>query len=105
MSLGDKQGLDAILSGWPALPASRKASGAAEQDEEQGWEERADAIVKAALARPKTGGEVLDALVGPPALPAEPGESGQSNVISLPVGGEKKMSQDKDGGSSGNPPE
>lgn len=76
----DKLDLDGLLSRWPA-PAR----------DEQAWEDRAEAIVKAALAASGQG-SVSAALFEAPTLAAEPGEP-QALVASA---GENKMSQDSD---------
>ncbi len=95
MNLGGKRNLDALLGAWPA-PMGRPSVGPpagpamSEQDEERRWEERADAIVKAALENKGASGGVLDALLGSPALAPEPGESGV-----LLLSGEKKMAEDE----------
>lgn len=101
MSLGEKRGLDALLGDWPALPASRSGEEAIDRNGEPAWEARAEAVVKAALAGgPPLGDADLDALLAPPALPAEPGEGGQTNVLVAVSAGEKKMSQENDSGAA-----
>jgi len=92
MNLGDKQRVDSLLARWPApLPGG---SGS-ELDQERRWEERADAIVKAALEKKGPPGDALDALLGSPALAPEPGEAGV-----LLLSGEKKMAEEKEPGAS-----
>jgi hypothetical protein len=92
MDLGGKQDLDALLKSWSA-PTLAGGAPASEHDEERRWDERADAIVKAALEEKGVPGEVLAALLGSPALAPEPGENGV-----LLLSGEKKMTQEKEPG-------
>ncbi len=101
MSLTGKLELDGLLKEWPA-PSTR---------DEQAWEERADLIVEAAVARRSEGKAALDALLAAPALDAEPGEppaeveprpslATTPYLRALPSGEERTMSQgsDQDGG-------
>jgi hypothetical protein len=91
MNLDGKQ-LDALLERWPApLPGREKA--ATVQDEERRWDERADAIVKAARENVAASREALEAVLAAPALVPEPGENGV-----MLLSGEKKMAQEKDPG-------
>lgn len=86
MNLGGKQ-IDALLESWPApLPRGEK-------DEELRWDERADAIVRAARESAGASREELDALLSAPALVPELGEGGV-----MLLSGEKKMAQDKAAG-------
>lgn len=63
----DQFGLDALLGRWPAQDPQEKGG--------LSWDDRADAIVKAALARKgEASSEALAALTEPPALTPEPGE-------------------------------
>ena len=60
-------GLDALLGRWPAVEPQEKGGAS--------WDDRAEAIVAAAIARKdQAPSEVIDKLVAPPALDAEPGE-------------------------------
>lgn len=60
-------GLDALLGRWPALEPQQKGG--------PSWDERADAIVAAAVARKAQGASAAtEALLAPPPLEAEPGE-------------------------------
>lgn len=86
MNLGGKEDFDALLRGWPAILPRGVAAGA---EEERGWEERADAIVRAAEAARGAAKDAEEALFAAPALAAEPGEE---------AAGEKKMSQEKESG-------
>lgn len=82
----DKLDLDALLASWPAPSRDEKA-----------WEDRADAIVKAALDAPKQeGADVVLAktLLEAPPLEAEPGEP----QVPVASAGENKMSQDSEQG-------
>jgi hypothetical protein len=82
----DKLDLDALLASWPAPARDEKA-----------WEERADAIVKAALAASDQAGAdaaVAKTLFEAPPLAAEPGEP----PAVLASAGEKIMSQDSEQG-------
>ncbi len=97
MNLGSKQDLDSLLARWAAPVALPRL--VSEQDQERAWDERADAIVKAALARNSAPGEELDALLLSPALAPEPGEVGV-----MLLAGEKKMAQEKEPATSP-PPE
>jgi len=61
------QDLDALLGRWPALEPQQKGGAS--------WDERADAIVAAAVARKSQGAsDATEALLAPPPLEAEPGE-------------------------------
>lgn len=91
MNLGGKEGLDALLKDWPS-PFLGGEKAVSEQDDERRWDERADAIVKAALEKKSAAGD-LDALLAAPNLPPEAGESG-----------DRKMSADKEPGETTNPP-
>src|SRR3954464_15892481 len=110
MNLGGKD-LDGLLKNWRSpVPGQAKGAVISEQDEERNWDERADAIVKAALAAKPSAGDVLGALMAAPPLAAEAGDDGAASgpkprapaepredatspqVISA---GEKKMSQEK----------
>lgn len=86
VNLGGKEDFDALLRGWPAILPRGVAAGA---EEERGWEERADAIVRAAEAARGAAKDAEEALFAAPALAAEPGEE---------AAGEKKMSQEKESG-------
>lgn len=88
----DEKDLDALLKGFgaPHLKGERPAS---EADEEKIWNERADAIAKAAFAAGAGNADEISALIAPPALPAEANEA--------VVGGEKKMSQENESGGGG----
>ena len=60
-------GLDALLGRWPAPEPQQKGG--------PSWDERADAIVAAAVARKAQGmSAAMEALLAPPPLEAEPGE-------------------------------
>ncbi|APR84234.1 serine/threonine protein kinase [Minicystis rosea] len=94
MNLGSKEELDALLQRWPATPPKDvTASG----DEERGWDERAEAIVRAAVAAKADGtanggGEDLFAA---PSLVPEVGEG-----AAITAAGDKKMSQENESGDS-----
>jgi hypothetical protein len=93
-----KQELDAMLQSWPA-PGRKPGAAANEQDEERNWEERADAIVKAAIASKQKAASgdalvALDALDAAPSLTPEPGEEAGLPLITA-AAGEKKMSQEE----------
>ena len=63
----DQFGLDALLGRWPAQDPQAKGG--------PSWDERADAIVKAALARKADGAaDGAEALLAAPSLEPEPGE-------------------------------
>jgi hypothetical protein len=91
--MNGKLNIDAVLREWPS------PSG-----EDHAWEQRAEAIVKAAMARSSSATSddrtKAEALTAPPALPPEPGEPG--GRTSLP--GEIKMSDEQSGGSSSQKP-
>src|ERR1700733_4827737 len=89
MNLGDnpkrEHDIDAMLAGWPApLP------GGVGQDEEKRWDDRANAGMRAVIARPAAPDEGLDALLAAPVLAPEPGESAATFRS-----GDKKMTQEK----------
>lgn len=103
MSFTDKLDLDGLLKAWPA-PSTR---------DDAAWEERADIMVEAAVARRLEGRATLDALLDAPPLTPEPGEGpadaeprptpapGRTHLRALPGGEEGTMSQgsdDQDGG-------
>lgn len=88
VNLGGKQDLDALLRKWPAAPPKGVVAGA---DEERGWEERADAIARAAFEARDAAKEAAEALLEAPRLDPEPGED-----AAIKGAGEKKMSQEKD---------
>ena len=75
--------------------APRPPTAPSERDEERAWDERADAIVKAALEKKRAPGDALDALLGAPALAPEPGESGV-----MLLAGDKKMAREQEPGAS-----
>lgn len=91
--MNGKLNIEAVLKEWPS------PSG-----EDHIWEQRAEAIVKAAMARSSSATSddkaKAEALTAPPALPPEPGEPG--GRTSLP--GEIKMSDEQSGGSSSQKP-
>jgi hypothetical protein len=95
MNLGGKQDLDSLLATWPA-PSPWKEGEATGQDEEQRWEARAEAVVKAAVARKASSSTVDEALLAAPALAPEPGETASGP-------GEKKMSEEKAPASASTP--
>jgi hypothetical protein len=113
MNLGEKRNLDAILDGmkdWPA-PVLGAAGPDEAHDEERRWDERADAIVKAALekrgalatesldAQPAgRPGVPIDVLLAAPALAPEPGESGVNKMS------DEKSSDDKPSSAPAAPP-
>jgi len=90
--MNGKLNIDAVLREWPSP-----------NGEEHAWEQRAEAIVKAAMARSSSASNEekakAEALTAPPALPPEPGEPG--GRTSLP--GEIKMSDEQSGSSSPKP--
>jgi hypothetical protein len=90
VNLGGKQDLDALLRKWPATPP--KSVVAAGSDEERGWDERADAIVRAAgkAARDGAAKDAAEALFAAPALAPEAGED------TVVAAGEQKMSDEKE---------
>jgi hypothetical protein len=87
VNLGGKQDLDELLHDWPATPPK-----GALVDEERGWDERADAIVRAAekAARDGAAKDATEALFAAPALAPEAGED------AVVAAGEKKMSEEKE---------
>ena len=91
MNLGGKQDIDALLASWPAPLPKGIAAGA---EEARGWEDRADAIVRAAEAARDDAAKVeAEALFEAPSLAAEPGEE-----AAITAAGEKKMSQETESG-------
>jgi hypothetical protein len=88
VNLGGNKDLDALLRRWPAPPPKGVVAGA---DEERGWEERADAIARAAVEARSASSAEAEALFEAPKLDPEPGEDAASKGA-----GEKKMSQEKD---------
>jgi hypothetical protein len=90
--MNGKLNIDTVLREWPS-PNS----------EDHAWEQRAEAIVKAAVTRSSSATHEekakAEALTAPPALPPEPGEPG--GRTSLP--GEIKMSDEQSGSSSPKP--
>jgi hypothetical protein len=112
----DGKDLDGLLKNWRS-PMPGKAKGAADrlgsasagtglneqEEEERNWDERADAIVKAALAAKPSSADVLGGLLAEPPLAAEPGEAAArpgdgAQVIPISAAGEKKMAQEKEPG-------
>ena len=94
MNLGSKEDLDALLQRWPATPPKGvTASG----DEERGWDERADAIVRAATAAKRDGTTKAEGedLFAAPSLAPEVGEE-----AAITAAGDKKMSQENETGDS-----
>jgi hypothetical protein len=101
MSLTGKLDLDGLLKDWPA-PSTR---------DDAAWDERADLIVEAAVARRAEDKGALGALLDAPPLAPEPGEpadaeprpapaAAKTHLRALPGGEERTMSQgsDQDGG-------
>jgi hypothetical protein len=82
----DNGGLDALLGRWPALDPQAKGG--------PSWEERADTIIAAALAQKNPSSvDVVEALLAPPRLDAEPGEE---KAGSFQIAGEPQtMSNDQ----------
>jgi hypothetical protein len=94
MNLREEE-LDALLRKWPASHEGLRAGPQEGEDPEEArpWDDRADVIVKAAMAAKAEGlsGDALDALAAPPALASEPGEPGVSVPGVVLFSGEKKM--------------
>jgi hypothetical protein len=76
MKPSDQFGLDALLGRWPAQEPQGKGGAS--------WDERADVIVAAALARKDQGSpDLTEALLASPSLEAEPGEEKASSGFQL----------------------
>lgn len=83
----DNGGLDALLGRWPALDPQAKGG--------LSWEERADKIVTAVLARKdQTSADDVEALLAPPRLEAEPGEE-KAASFQIAGGETQPMSNDQ----------
>lgn len=100
MNLGGKQDLDALLRSWPATPPKGlvvHADGGGADDEQRGWDERADAIVRAAQSAVRDGAakDAAEALFAAAVLAPAAGEE-----AAVTAAGEKKMSQEKEPGES-----
>lgn len=91
MKPSDPFDLDALLGRWPAQEPQGKGGAS--------WDERADAIVAAALAlKDQASPDVTEALLAPPSLEAEPGEEKASTFQLVDVSS-RRQAQSQPGAS------